>query len=47
MNNVYVEDFSQNDENILKPIFDSIWNACGYERCIAYDENGNYIGLNY
>ena len=47
MNNVYVEDFSQKAENILKPIFDSIWNACGYERCIAYDENGNYIGLNY
>lgn len=32
-------------EAILKPIFDDIWNACGYERCSAYDENGNYIGL--
>lgn len=46
LNNIYVDDFTKPNEEILKPIFDSIWNACGYERCIAYDNNGNYIGLN-
>lgn len=45
INNIYLDDFNKNNEEILKPIFDSIWNACGYERCLAYDENGNYIGL--
>lgn len=46
INNLYVEDFNKTTEEILKPIFDSIWNACGYERCPAYDENEKYIGLN-
>jgi hypothetical protein len=29
-------------EQILKPAFDSIWNACGYERSENYDEQGNW-----
>lgn len=45
INNLYVEDFNKPIEEILKPIFDSIWNACGYEQCLAYDENKKYIGL--
>jgi len=43
--NLYIEDFNEKPEIILKPIFDSIWNACGYKNCIAYDKSGNYIGL--
>jgi hypothetical protein len=27
---------------ILRPIFDTIWNSCGFERCLHYDINGNY-----
>lgn len=45
INNLYVENFDKSIEEILKPIFDSIWNACGYEQCPAYDENKKYIGL--
>lgn len=45
INNLYVEDFDKSTEELLKPIFDSIWNACGYEKCLAYDQNGKYIGL--
>lgn len=37
-----VEDASISAERILKPPFDSIWNACGYERSMNYDENGNW-----
>lgn len=46
INNLYIEDLSKSSEEILKSIFDSIWNACGYENCPAYDENGQFIGLN-
>lgn len=45
VSNLYIEDLKKNEEDILKPIFDSIWNACGYECCPAYDENGKFIGL--
>lgn len=27
---------------ILKPVFDALWNACGYKNCLNYDENGKY-----
>jgi len=30
----------------LKPIFDSLWNAFGYERCSAlFDANGQWLGF--
>ena len=45
INNLYVENLDKPIEEILKPIFDSIWNACGYEKCPAYDENEKYVGL--
>ncbi|MBN1845337.1 MAG: ATP-binding protein [Sedimentisphaerales bacterium] len=31
-------------EDILKPAFDSIWNACGYKRSFNYNEDGNWMG---
>lgn len=42
---VLIEDIYINPEKCLKPIFDSIWNACGYIRCPAYDDKDNYIGI--
>lgn len=45
IDNLYVENLNDETELILKPLFDSIYNACGYEKCPAYDNNGNYIGL--
>lgn len=45
INDLYIDDFNQTTETILKPVFDSIWNACGYEKCPAFDDDGNYVGL--
>lgn len=45
IDNLYVENFNDETEIILKPIFDSIYNACGYEKCPAYNDEDNYIGL--
>jgi hypothetical protein len=39
---VQVEQEQVSGERILKPAFDAIWNACGYERSFNYDENGNW-----
>lgn len=40
---IQVEDTSIPAERILKPAFDSIWNACGYERSMNYDKDGNWL----
>lgn len=39
---VMVEDYNSKASDILKPIFDSIWNACGFYQSLNYDENGNF-----
>lgn len=39
---VLVEDYSCNVPRVLRPIFDAVWNACGYERSVNYDEDGNW-----
>lgn len=41
---VYIEDFSNDIATSLKPLFDMIWNACGYERSVNYDEKGEWKG---
>lgn len=38
-----IEDFSIKPAILLKPCFDSLWNAAGLERSFSYDKNGNYI----
>ena len=42
---VYIEDSHINFHSILRPIFDSLWNTCGYERCLHYDNIDNYKPL--
>jgi hypothetical protein len=39
---VQLDDASHSAEEILKPIFDSVWNACGYKQSVNYDEHGNW-----
>jgi len=39
---VYVESNEYNFHRILKPIFDTLWNTCGYERCLNYGPDGSY-----
>lgn len=31
-------------EYLLHPIFNMIWNACGYEKSFSYDDNNNRVG---
>lgn len=41
---VYVENIETYDAiKSLKPCFDMIWNACGYERSFNFDEQGNWV----
>jgi len=38
-----VEDFSTPPGKILKPMFDLVWNACGYSASANFDTEGNWI----
>lgn len=40
---VLIENFDVDVPHILKPIFDTIWNACGYSRSRNYNSEGNWI----
>jgi hypothetical protein len=42
---ILIEDFSTIEEyrQALKPLFDAIWNAAGYERSKSYDAEGRWI----
>jgi len=42
---VIINSFDVEPAKALKPIFDSVWNACGFPRCQNYDENGNWKGM--
>lgn len=37
-----VEDLSAPPEKILKPQFDMLWNACGFQGSLNYDADGNW-----
>lgn len=37
-----IDNFDDNIEHMLKPCFDSIWNACGYESSLNYDAEGKW-----
>jgi hypothetical protein len=37
-----IEDYEIDSQKELKPIFDSIWNACGIMKSLNYDEDGNW-----
>jgi hypothetical protein len=39
---VMVQNFTTTAGQIFKPIFDSIWNACGFPMSTNYDAQGNF-----
>jgi hypothetical protein len=39
-----VESFDESPGKILRPLFDLIWNACGYAKSKNFDDHGNWIG---
>jgi hypothetical protein len=40
---VVVDDFAAEASTVLRPLFDTVWNAYGYERSLNYDQNGKWI----
>ncbi|MBD1932716.1 MULTISPECIES: AlbA family DNA-binding domain-containing protein [Cyanophyceae] len=40
---VVVEDFNFNSAQIMKPIFDAVWNAAGFPRSLNYNDDGNLL----
>jgi len=40
---ILLEDPNEAPEKFLKPLFDQIWNGCGWERSINYDKDGKRI----
>ena len=41
---IVVEDYAAKASDILRPAFDAVWQACGWDCCKNYDDNGNWIG---
>lgn len=39
---VVMENYDEKPERVLKPCFDSIWNACGFRKDFYYDDEGNW-----
>ncbi|MFQ6119014.1 MAG: helix-turn-helix domain-containing protein [Methanosarcinales archaeon] len=37
-----IEDYNDTPEVVLKPCFDTIWNACGFPRSLNYNEKGEW-----
>lgn len=40
---IVIRDFDEEPKDILRPMFDAIWQAGGHEKSMNYDENGNYF----
>lgn len=38
---ILVENNDLDGASVLRPLFDQVWNACGYERSMNYDSDGN------
>ena len=39
---IVVENFEVISEKLFQPIFDAMWQSSGFERCLDYDENGEW-----
>ena len=40
---IVIENFDEPPEKILRPLFDMVWQSCGYPKCHHYDDNGNWL----
>jgi hypothetical protein len=41
---VIIEDYKCDIPQVMKPIFDAVWNAAGFPRSLNYDDEGKWIG---
>lgn len=39
---VVIEKYEDKVEDVLRPIFDSVWNACGFPKSLNYDDDGKW-----
>jgi len=39
---VLIETYDADVATLLRPVFDAVWNAAGFERSFNYDDNGNW-----
>lgn len=42
---VVVEDYGLKASAILRPAFDTVWQACGWDRSKCYDDQGIWVGI--
>jgi len=42
---IVIESYDIIPEIVLRPCFDSIWNACGFSRSLNYNEAGEWVGM--
>lgn len=40
---IIIDSNTTDTEKTLKPVFDAIWNACGWQQSLNYDKDGNWI----
>jgi hypothetical protein len=40
---VLIEDASKPAGRLLRPLFDQIWNGCGWPQSLNYDEKGDWV----
>ena len=38
-----IDSYDTDPEDILRPLFDLLWNACGFERSLNFEKNGRWI----
>jgi hypothetical protein len=41
---VIIDDLNMNIPHVMKPLFDAVWNACGFPYSLNYDNQGNWMG---
>jgi hypothetical protein len=41
---IMVESFEYCPQEVLRPAFDAVWRAAGWERSMNYDEEGRWVG---
>ena len=39
----FIQTYDTDPKEVLRPLFDLVWNACGYERSYNFDESGKWI----
>jgi len=42
---IVLQNYPENIALVLKDWFEGIWNACGYEKCYSFDDNGNFTAF--